>query len=175
MKYILNNLQFTKMIKILYENLSEEFNDSNSPIDVSENTGSTENIVVSNAEKQIGVKYKWGGNKPETGFDCSGLVTYVTNLPRQTANGFYNNISLKKIEKTNVKPGDLVFFGNNGKAHHVGIVDSVDEQKNLKSMIHSRGGKDCPGTRTTNNGKNCVVERTTNISWYTPILGYRRL
>ena len=130
--------------------------------------------TLETAKEQIGIQYKWGGSKPTTGFDCSGLVTYVTGLPRQSAQGFFTNSNLKKVSKENLKPGDLVFFGNGGKAHHAGIVDSVDEQGNLKSMIHARGGQDCPGNKTTNGGKNCVVEKTTNISWYTPILGYKR-
>jgi len=126
--------------------------------------------ILDTAEDQIGVKYKWGGTKPTTGFDCSGLVTYVTGLPRKTADGFFK--TMKKIEnEKDVKPGDFIFFGI-GSAHHAGIVKSVDENGNVLSMIHARGIKSCPGDKVT---PSCKVEETVNMNWYTPILGYRRV
>jgi cell wall-associated NlpC family hydrolase len=33
--------------------------------------------LASTALDLIGIRYKWGGNTPETGLDCSGLVRYV--------------------------------------------------------------------------------------------------
>ena len=132
-------------------------------------TESKETVVLQTAESQIGTRYKWGGTKPTTGFDCSGLVTYVTGLPRKTADGFYK--SMTKVPKGEVKPGDVVFFGS-GSARHAGIVKTIDEKGNLTSMIHARGNQNCPGDKVT---KNCKVEETTNIDWYTPILGYGRV
>lgn len=131
-------------------------------------TESKSNDILDMAKNQIGIRYKWGGTKPTTGFDCSGLVTYVTGLPRKTAHGFYT--SMKKVEKKDVKPGDFVFFGS-GSANHAGIVKTVDENGNILSMIHARGRQSCPGDKAT---PNCKVEETTNMDWYKPILGYRR-
>jgi len=42
------------------------------------------------AKKQINKKYRWGGAKPHTGFDCSGLMQYAykasrVHLPRTAA------------------------------------------------------------------------------------------
>lgn len=73
----------------------------------------------------VGVPYRWGGNTPESGFDCSGLVRYVVlraasvNLPRTTAD---MSVRGESIEPDQVAPGDLIFFNTTGRAHsHVGI------------------------------------------------------
>jgi hypothetical protein len=73
----------------------------------------------------VGVPYRWGGNTPDSGFDCSGLVRYVVlraasvNLPRTTADMSTRGES---IEPDEVAPGDLIFFNTTGRAHsHVGI------------------------------------------------------
>jgi cell wall-associated NlpC family hydrolase len=73
----------------------------------------------------IGVNYKYGSDSPDTGFDCSGLVSHVFQqvagivLPR-------NSQSLSKvgakIDKSELQPGDLVFFNTRRRAFsHVGI------------------------------------------------------
>jgi hypothetical protein len=73
----------------------------------------------------VGIPYRWGGNTPESGFDCSGLVRYVVersasvNLPRTTADMSERGES---IEPDEVAPGDLIFFNTTGRPHsHVGI------------------------------------------------------
>ncbi|AXF20856.1 hydrolase Nlp/P60 [Burkholderia pyrrocinia] len=73
----------------------------------------------------VGVPYRWGGNTPTSGFDCSGLVRYVigraadVNLPRTTADMSDRGVS---IDPDQVAPGDLIFFNTTGRPHsHVGI------------------------------------------------------
>ncbi|QCP49423.1 peptidoglycan endopeptidase [Trinickia violacea] len=73
----------------------------------------------------VGVPYRWGGNTPDAGFDCSGLVRYVVlraasvNLPRTTADMSSRGES---IEPDEIAPGDLIFFNTTGRPHsHVGI------------------------------------------------------
>ncbi|SAK67909.1 hydrolase Nlp/P60 [Caballeronia hypogeia] len=73
----------------------------------------------------VGVPYRWGGNTPEAGFDCSGLVRYVVdraasvNLPRTTAEMSSRGES---VEPDGIAPGDLIFFNTTGRPHsHVGI------------------------------------------------------
>ncbi|MBN3503544.1 NlpC/P60 family protein [Burkholderia cenocepacia] len=73
----------------------------------------------------VGVPYRWGGNTPTSGFDCSGLVRYVigraadVNLPRTTADMSGRGVS---IEPDQIAPGDLIFFNTTGRPHsHVGI------------------------------------------------------
>ena len=73
----------------------------------------------------LGVNYRFGGNSPETGLDCSGLVRHVFReavglvLPRRA-----EEISNRgeRIEPTQLKPGDLVFFNTLRRAFsHVGV------------------------------------------------------
>ena len=78
-----------------------------------------------NALGFIGVKYRRGGNAPDTGFDCSGLVRYVfhdawgLDLPRRAEE--ISHIG-EKIGKDQLQPGDLVFYSTVRKAvSHVGI------------------------------------------------------
>ncbi len=73
----------------------------------------------------LGVNYRFGGNSPETGLDCSGLVRYVfqevtgVSLPR-TAKEMSGLGS--KVTIADLKPGDLVFFNTRRFAFsHVGI------------------------------------------------------
>ena len=82
--------------------------------------------IIASAKKHIGVPYVWGGMTP-SGFDCSGLVQYVfaengVNVPRTTALQYKIGTS---VSKSNLKPGDLVFFKNTYDAGrtvtHVGI------------------------------------------------------
>lgn len=60
----------------------------------------------------VGVPYRWGGNTPDSGFDCSGLVRYVVsraasvNLPRTTADMSGRGES---VEPDEIAPGDLIF------------------------------------------------------------------
>jgi hypothetical protein len=73
----------------------------------------------------VGIPYRWGGNTPDSGFDCSGLVKYVlaraasVDLPRTTAEMSERGQS---IDPDEIAAGDLVFFNTTGRAHsHVGI------------------------------------------------------
>lgn len=70
--------------------------------------------ILEEAEKYIGYPYVWGGDSPETSFDCSGFVSYVftnsgvRNVGRLGATSLYG--ACRKITPEEAKPGDLVFF-----------------------------------------------------------------
>jgi cell wall-associated NlpC family hydrolase len=73
----------------------------------------------------LGVPYRRGGNNAETGFDCSGFVRAMYNqtvghlLPRRAAE---QAAATEKIDRSELKPGDLVFFNTMRRAFsHVGI------------------------------------------------------
>jgi cell wall-associated NlpC family hydrolase len=73
----------------------------------------------------LGVPYRRGGNSIETGFDCSGFVkamfeqTVGMVLPRRANE---QAAATQKIERTDLQPGDLVFFNTMRAAFsHVGI------------------------------------------------------
>ena len=81
--------------------------------------------VVELAYKQLGKKYVWGAEGPNT-FDCSGLTFYVyknalgKTLPRTSiAQSQYGQY----VPKSELQPGDLIFSDtdNNGSVNHVGI------------------------------------------------------
>jgi cell wall-associated NlpC family hydrolase len=70
------------------------------------------NAAVAIAEQYLGVPYRWGGNTPTTGFDCSGLTQYVYAqlgvwLPHYAAAQF---LAYAHVDPTQLEPGDLVFF-----------------------------------------------------------------
>ena len=81
--------------------------------------------VLERARKFIGTPYKWGGNSPSTGFDCSGFVNYVfSSLGITIGRTTYEQIKQgKKItKKSDLLPGDLVFFLDKNKSpYHVVI------------------------------------------------------
>lgn len=73
----------------------------------------------------IGVRYKWGGSSPDTGFDCSGLIRYLyAQITGQSLQGNAAEISRvgEVIDKSELQPGDLVFFNTLRRPFsHVGI------------------------------------------------------
>ena len=87
-----------------------------------------------------GIRYRYGGDTPATGFDCSGFVRYVFHqfgmiVPRRAS-----DISQlgRTVERDELQPGDLVFFNTLRRPFsHVGIY--LGEQR----FIHapSRGGQ----------------------------------
>jgi cell wall-associated NlpC family hydrolase len=84
----------------------------------------TSDLVVT-AIGFLGVPYKRGGNNAETGFDCSGFVRAMYNqtvghlLPRRAEE---QAAATQKIDRSELKPGDLVFFNTMRRAFsHVGI------------------------------------------------------
>ena len=87
--------------------------------------------IVDYALSFLGTKYVWGGTSP-SGFDCSGLVTYVLKYfdisVERTAHDQYKNNGAA-VSKSDLSPGDLVFFSSRGGSYvtHVGIYIGDDE------------------------------------------------
>jgi lipoprotein Spr len=81
------------------------------------------NEILSTAARYKGVPYVFGGTTPR-GFDCSGYVQYVfkqrgASLTRTADTQFLEGMALRKSQ---LKPGDLVFFSTyEAGASHVGI------------------------------------------------------
>lgn len=87
--------------------------------------GEQASSLVINAMAFLGVPYRYGGNTVDTGFDCSGFVRAVYEqsvgkiLPRRSDE---QAAVTQEIDRSELKPGDLVFFNTMRRAFsHVGI------------------------------------------------------
>ena len=81
--------------------------------------------LVMHAMGFLGTPYRLGGSSAEDGFDCSGFVQTAFKLslgvllPRRASEQAH---ATQKVEKSELQPGDLVFFNTLGRAFsHVGI------------------------------------------------------
>lgn len=116
--------------------------------------------VTEQALKFIGIRYRWGGSNPQTGFDCSGLVRYIAkiynlDIPRRSQDMYAN---LNSVSQDNMLPGDLVFFNTSGAAFHVGIYIGNRE------FIHS-----------PHKGKFVSIESLDSSYYSKRLIGVRRL
>jgi cell wall-associated NlpC family hydrolase len=82
--------------------------------------------MVALARAQIGTKYVRGGQTPDRGFDCSGLVRYVmaalkVSMPRTARLQATTGLAVVK-DTTHLRPGDLLTFGKGKRGvSHIGI------------------------------------------------------
>jgi cell wall-associated NlpC family hydrolase len=116
--------------------------------------------VVAMALKYQGVPYRDGGSEP-SGSDCSGFVQWVfarvgQALPREVREQYKVG---KKVDRDEIKPGDLVFFQTVSRgASHVGI--ALDGER----FVHA------PSSRGV-----VRVERYTSDYWKKRYVGARRV
>ena len=119
------------------------------------------NNVLKVAKEQLGKPYVFGSTGPDS-FDCSGLAYYVfkngagITLPRnskdQATVGTY-------VAKSDLKPGDLVFFNTSGSGiSHLGIYIGNNE------MIHA-----------PRSGKNVEIVKITDSYWANRYVTARRV
>lgn len=88
-------------------------------------TAGARSDVVLYALGLIDIDYRFGGDSPSSGLDCSGMVDYIfknsvgVNLPHSA----YRMAQIgREVEIGNLQPGDLVFFNTTGQPYsHVGI------------------------------------------------------
>lgn len=104
--------------------------------------------IIDYAKSLLGVRYKYGEMSPHKGFDCSGFTSYVfrnfgIKLERSSIGQTNNGVFVKRSQ---LQPGDLVFFDTNGgrnRVNHVGI--------------YIGGGKFIHASSGSNNGKKVVI------------------
>jgi cell wall-associated NlpC family hydrolase len=127
-----------------------------------QSVGDTASDLVGNAMTFLGVPYRRGGTSAATGFDCSGFVrsmfeqTVGKVLPRRASE---QAAATEKIDKQDLKPGDLVFFNTMRQTFsHVGIY--VGDNK----FIHS-----------PRSGKSVRVEDMRDAYWDRRFTGARRV
>jgi cell wall-associated NlpC family hydrolase len=94
-------------------------------------------VALRIARNQIGDPYRYGAAGPAA-FDCSGLTYYsfrragFSHLPRTSARqaGF-----VRHIRRSQMRPGDLVFFYGPGGVYHVGVFAGWHNGRRI--IIHS--------------------------------------
>ena len=79
----------------------------------------------------VNTRYTYGGNTPEGGFDCSGLIQWAVSgitpqrLPRTTAQ--WAQVS-STLSRSDLQRGDFVFFNTlGGRYSHMGIFVGNDQ------------------------------------------------
>lgn len=87
----------------------------------------------------LGVRYRFSGTSPKSGFDCSGLVKtlfskFNIDVPRSSREQFRHG---KKVDRHALEAGDLVFFSSGGtQPTHVGIY--VGDNKFLHAALKAK-------------------------------------
>ncbi len=118
--------------------------------------------LLNRALSLLGTPYRYGGVSAVTGFDCSGFVLDVfaksmqVVLPRTAAQQAH---ATQKIDKEELRPGDLVFFNTMKNAFsHVGIYLGNDE------FVHA-----------PSSGSHVRVDSLNNKYWRVRFNGARRV
>ena len=95
--------------------------------------------IVAMAQRYFGVPYVWGGASP-SGFDCSGLTMYCyAQIGIKMSHGATDQQRASiPVPLSDLRPGDLVFFGNASFSHHVAIY--VGGGSVHRSAAHRRRG-----------------------------------
>jgi len=133
------------------------------PLDVADGTASGLSIAATALSLQ-GITYRFGGEDPSTGLDCSGLVLYIFGrhhvaMPRTVEEQFAVG---HEVDPSAIEAGDLVFFTTIGPgATHVGVALGPDRPG---EFVHA------PGT-----GSVVRIDRYDSAYWRRRIVGIRRI
>lgn len=133
------------------------------PLDATEGEAFGSSIAMTALSLQ-GITYRFGGEDPVTGLDCSGLVLYVFGrhhvaMPRTVEEQFAIG---DEVDPSAIEAGDLVFFTTIGPgATHVGVALGPDRPG---EFVHA------PGT-----GSVVRIDRYDSSYWRRRIVGVRRV
>jgi len=80
--------------------------------------------ITGYAQNFLGLKYRYAGVTPATGFDCSGFTSYILKEfdVKVSPSSARQSVQGMKIALDEVIAGDLVFFGRRGHIQHVAMV-----------------------------------------------------
>ena len=98
--------------------------------------------ILTEAASYLGTPYRYGGTTRK-GIDCSAFVLSVfgaaagLSLPRVAASQSQEG---ETVSKENLQKGDLIFFSHGRRISHVGIVENVTEEGEIK-FIHAATSK----------------------------------
>ena len=112
--------------------------------------------AVELARSYVGGKYVYGGKNPNSGFDCSGLISYVykqcgVNIPATTFELFKTGT---EVSLSNAQVGDIICTPGSGRSgRHVKMISKIDPDGQIYT-IEAKGRKygivESPLTRTDN-------------------------
>jgi len=126
----------------------------------------------------MGIPYRWGGNNPEEGMDCSGFIRYVfkkslgIDLPRTAAE--MSKVG-KRVSINDLEPGDLLFF-NTGRGSNTHLGMYIGDNKFIQSP---RTGQDIQITkfdgyyRAHFNGAKRIVQENEDDDGNTTVVDYQ--
>lgn len=119
----------------------------------------------------LGLPYKWGGDDPIRGFDCSGLVIELLQSSGVLPHGFdatADNLWKRPdfVAQEGARFGHLVYFGKD-KATHVAFC------LNEKLMLEAGGGGSKTNTAEDAASQNAYI-RVRPVAIRKDILGYNR-
>jgi len=105
----------------------------------------------------VGTPYRWGGESPATGFDCSGLVRWAygrvgLDLPH---NSYALYSEGRRVSESGMEAGDILFFEGLG---HVGLYIGRGR------MVHA-----------PQSGRNVEVVRLATTNYGPRLIGARRV
>lgn len=97
--------------------------------------------LVHLAKGQVGLRYRWGAEKPGLAFDCSGLMKWLLaafdfHLPRTAAQQAKVGTPIPR-DTAQLLPGDLLLFGRGRRVTHIGIY--VGEGKYVHAANRRKG------------------------------------
>lgn len=110
----------------------------------------------------MGIAYRFGGNNPNQGFDCSGFIRYIfqksvgINLPRTASEQAQTG---RPIARSDIQPGDVLFFNTRGFAYS-------------HNALYLGNGKFIHAPRT---GKNIEIANLSSSYWSSRFNGARRM
>ncbi len=125
-----------------------------------QNKSSKSQGLLDIALQQRGVPYRYGGNTPSRGFDCSGLIQFSyaqvgKRVPRTTKQQFQ---SRQPVSLSQIRPGDLLFYATEGRRPgHVAIYIGKGE------MVHA-----------PSSGKEVKISRLNNPYWRSRLIAAGR-
>jgi len=125
-----------------------------------QNNTSQQQPLLKFALQQQGIAYRYGGNHPRKGFDCSGLIQFSfaqigKRIPRTTQQQFQSS---QVVPLARIRPGDLLFYETEGRRPgHVALYLGRGE------MIHA-----------PSSGKEVKINRLNNPYWRKRLIGAGR-
>lgn len=118
--------------------------------------------IICLAQEYVGIRYRYAGTSPNTGFDCSGFTSFILKHfdVRVSSGSSTQALQGTKVPLKEVIPGDLLFFGRRGRIQHVAMV-----------VENTPGGIICIHSTCT---RGVVVENVSTSAYWRPRILFAR-